>query len=324
LALPRAAFAQSVLLLRPPANDATLSEAFNRLRAELRLQDFEVTVLEPSGENMTPEQLEQEAQAAGAFAGISLTARAGGARADVCIVDRITGKTTQRRLAITDRSQAARVLAVRAVDLLRSSLRELPPGELPPADVVGAERKPEAPEIRAWSAPPRPLWQLRAAGAVLDGPARLGPALGGSIVLSYLPVRRLSTALVLTGPLVGARYTARNGVASVRQELGVARASWNLLPEGRFRLGPLLGAGVYHLQAQSEVASPLRSRSAGVFSFVGTAGIDAELELAPALSIGATLNALLLTPRPIVAIDDAERELKEPLLMASLGLGVAF
>jgi hypothetical protein len=324
LSIPRTALAQRVLLLRPPESDATLSEAFNRLRAELMLQDFEVTVVDASPENTTPDALEDEAQRAGAFAGIALTRHTGGATADVCIADRVTGKTSQRRLAIGGRSEAPRVLAVRAVDLLRSSLRELPAGELPPADVIGAERKPEPPAIRAWSTPRR-LWQLRAAGSALDGPARLGPAVGGSITLAYFPLRRLSTGIVLSGPLVGAHYTAVNGVATIRQELALARATYSVLPEGgRLTLGPLIGAGVYHLRAQSEVKAPLRSRSAGVLSFVGTAGLELELELAPALTLGATLSALLVTPKPVIAIDTSQRELKEPLIMASVGLGVGF
>src|SRR5262249_36576795 len=148
--------------VRPPATDTTLSEAFNRLRTELALQDFEVGVLDSPGEALSADGLEAEAQKAGAFAGISLTRDAGGATADVCIADRVTGKRSQRRLAVAGVDRARRVLAVRAVDLLRSSLRELPPGERPPADVVGAVAEPP-PAVRTWSAP-RQLWQLRAAG----------------------------------------------------------------------------------------------------------------------------------------------------------------
>src|SRR5512146_786336 len=51
-AWPGQALAQRVLLARPPATDTTLSEAFNRLRAELALQDFEVEV--PPWERMPP------------------------------------------------------------------------------------------------------------------------------------------------------------------------------------------------------------------------------------------------------------------------------
>ncbi|HEY2406978.1 MAG TPA: hypothetical protein VGI10_13300 [Polyangiaceae bacterium] len=317
------AFAQRVLLVRPPATDATLSEAFNRLRAELMLQDFEVTVLDVPSEGMSADALEAQTQQSGAFAGISLTRHAGGASAEVRIADRVTGKISQRRLAITDAAQAPRVLAVRAVDLLRSSLRELPAGELPPPDVVGVEPEPPPPQVRKWSAP-EPRWQLRAAGSALDGPAKLGTAFGGSIALIFRPVPQLGVGLAFFGPFVGARYTANNGTASVRQELVLARGSWNLLREGAWAFGPALGVGAYHLHAQSEVQAPLVARSADVYSFACSAGLEAEVHVTPALTIGASVGTLLLGPEPVVAIDSSQRALKEPLLLGSLGVGVAF
>ena len=65
LAVSPAALAQRVLLLRPPSDDPTLFEAFSRVRAELRLQDFEVSVLEWDGGPVDPITLEDEARKAG-------------------------------------------------------------------------------------------------------------------------------------------------------------------------------------------------------------------------------------------------------------------
>ena len=316
------ALAQRVLLVQPPPTDVTLSEAFNRLRAELLLQDFEVSVLELPAAGMNADALEAEAKKAGAFAGISLTRDVSGATADVCIADRVTGKRSQRRLAVTGVAQAPRVLAVRAVDLLRSSLRELPAGERPPEDVVGVAPEPAPPELRAWSAPP-PLWQLRAAGGAL-GAGRFGPAFGGAISVMLRPTRRLELGALVVGPLLGARYSASTGSALVRQELALARGSWNLLPDGALRLGPSLGAGVYHLRAEGEVTKPLRGKSGSLFSFAATGGVAAELKLTEALSLGLTVDALLLTPEPVVAVDTSEGNVRNPLILASLGLGVAF
>jgi len=316
------ALAQRVLLVQPPRTDVTLSEAFNRLRAELLLQDFEVSVGELPPAGMTADALETEAEKAGAFAGISLTRDAGGATADVCIADRVTGKRTQRRLAVTGVAQAPRVLAVRAVDLLRSSLRELPPGERPPSDVVGVAPEPAPPELRAWSTR-RPLWQLRAAAGAL-GAGRFGPAFGGAISVMLRPTARLELGALVVGPLLGARYDASMGRALVRQELALARGSWNVLSEGALRLGPSLGAGVYHLRADGEVTKPLRAKSGSLFSIAVTGGVAAELKLTAALSLGLTIDALLLTPEPVVAVDTSQGNANNPLVLASLGLGVAF
>jgi hypothetical protein len=316
------ALAQRVLLVQPPRTDVTLSEAFNRLRAELSLQDFEVSVLELPAEGMSGDALETEAEKAGAFAGISLTRDASGATADVCIADRVTGKRTQRRLAVTGVAQAPRVLAVRAVDLLRSSLRELPAGERPPEDIVGVAPEPPPPELRAWSTPP-PLWQLRAAGGAL-GAGRFGSAFGGAISVMLRPTPRLELGALVVGPLLGARYSGNTGSALVRQELALARGSWNVLPEGALRLGPSLGAGVYHLRAEGEVTKPLRGKSGSLFSFAATGGVAAELKLTAALSLGLTVDALLLTPEPVVAVDTSQGSANNPLVLASLGVGVAF
>jgi hypothetical protein len=316
------ASAQRVLLVRPPEADATLSEAFNRLRAELTLGSFEVAVLETPENALSADALELEAQKVDALAGIALTRDASGATADVCIADRVTGKRSQRRLAVSGTAEAPRLLAVRAADLLRASLRELSPGERPPVDVVGVAPEPPPPAIRAWSAP-LPRWELRAAGGVL-GAGRFGPAFGASLVLFFRPVPRLGVGLALLGPLLGARYDATTGSASIRQELALARGSWNLLPAGAWRLGPILGAGVYHLQAQGEVTPPLRSLSAGMFSFACTGGLDVELDLSQVVSLGASVEALLFTPEPVVAVDTSQGNARQPLLLASLGLGVAF
>src|SRR6186713_3173374 len=70
LAAPEA-FAQKVVLVRPPNGDAVLVEAFNRLRAELRLQDFEVVVVDADPALASPESVGTAATREDAFAGIS-------------------------------------------------------------------------------------------------------------------------------------------------------------------------------------------------------------------------------------------------------------
>lgn len=319
---PRAR-AQTVLLVEPPRSDSILSEAFNRLRAELSLQDFEVAVLRADEADISPETLETRAQERGAFAGILLERSAQGATAEVCIADRVTGKTTQRRLAISDVQQAPRVLAVRTVDLLRSSLRELPPGERPAPDVVGVQSEPVPVQVRDFSAQPE-RFQLRAAGCMLGALSELGSAFGGSLGFFYRPVGWLDVGVVATGPLLGAAYTTPIGTASIRQEMGLLQAAVNVLPEAAVRFGPALGGGVYHLKAHGEVDSPYGSRSDAVLSLAGSAGLDAELRLSSELTLAGSVAGLFLTPRPVVAVDTNQEPVAAPVLLASLGLGVTF
>jgi hypothetical protein len=322
VAWPRPALAQRVLLVRPPATDTTLSEAFNRLGAELSLQDFEVEVLDVGERKLSPDELEAAAGERDAFAGVALARSGSGANADVCIADRVTGKISLRRLAITAGRDSPRVLAVRAVDLLRESLRELRAGERPPPDVVGVAAAPAPPEVQTFTE--RTRFEISAAGFALGTIRHISNGYGAGIALWYQPTTRLAIGAVFVGPLLGARYRTDDGDATLRQELGQLRATFNLLPPGRLALGPVLGAGVYHLQAQGEVEAPLAARSASVWSFAGSAGVEGRLELGGAVSLNAAVHGLLLTPKPIVAVDTATEPLGQPLLLASVGLGVAF
>jgi len=321
-AWPGQALAQRVLLARPPATDTTLSEAFNRLRAELALQDFEVEVLEAGERKLTPDELETAAQERDAFAGVALARSGSGANADVCIADRVTGKISLRRLAITAGRDSPRVLAVRAVDLLRESLRELRAGERPPADVVGVAAAPAPAAVRTFAE--RARFEISAAGFALGTARRISNGYGAGIGLWYRPTSRLGVGAVFVGPLLGARYRSDNGDASLRQELAQLRATFNLLKPGRLQLGPVLAAGAYHLQAQGEVELPFAARSASVWSFAGSGGVEARLELGGEVSLNAAVHGLLLTPKPVVAVATASEELGQPLLLASVGLGVAF
>jgi len=317
---PRQALAQRVLLVRPPSSDSTLSEAFNRLRAELVLQDFEVDVLD-AATALSPDELEEAARQRDDFAGVALARSSSGANADVSIADRVTGKISLRRLAITAGQDSPRILAVRAVDLLRESLRELRGSERPPADVVGVEAAPPPAAVRAFTEPTR--FQLSVAAFALGAPSSISNGYGAGLGLWYRPTPRLGVGAVLVGPLLGARYRPGNGDASLRQELGQLRATFNLLGPGRFELGPVLAAGGYHVQAQGHVAAPLAARTASVWSFVASFGIEARLDLVGGLSLNAALHGLLLTPQPLIAVDTNSQALG-PLLLASLGLGVAF
>ncbi|MGC4091187.1 MAG: hypothetical protein QM756_25585 [Polyangiaceae bacterium] len=318
------ALAERVLLVRPPKPDELLLEAFNRLRAELALQGFEASVTEVLPGEDTPEKLSQLAQASGAFAGISLSRRQGAPAAEVCIADRVTGKTTLRKLALGPARDAASVLAVRSADLLRASLREFSADQPPPADVVGVDYRQPSPQVQSFAREAPARLRLDARAAALGFSQRLGPGYGPSLSLRYRPAERLWIGLLAAGPAVGATWTTEAGSASVRQELAVAHLGVTVVQAPRFALRPTLLAGVYHLQAQGEVEAPLIAQSAQVTSFIAGAGLEAELRLSNAFSIGLELDALGLSPRPAVAVYQSQYAFSWPYLAASAGVGVQF
>src|SRR5215471_14650858 len=91
--IARDAAAERVLLLRPLSADAALDEAFNRLRAELELNEFEVVTVDEGPEGGS-RSLAVSAQRAGAFAAVAWVRR----DAEVWISAGPPGQATERFL----------------------------------------------------------------------------------------------------------------------------------------------------------------------------------------------------------------------------------
>ena len=321
---PLEAWAQQVLLARPPASDPLLFEAFGRLHAELELGSFEVIILEDQATLTSIDDLERAAQDRGAFAAIALRRGGQGTTARILIVDRVTGKSTTRNLLIDQSPNGPTLLAVRAADLLRASLVEFEPGEAPPKEVVGVVKTPPPPEVAQFARKPR-RFELHAGGLGLFNPElgyAVGPLLGARLRLG-----RLRLGLTFLGPLHGAEFQSNNGVATVRQELGNVTVGWNLASQeeaGHWEFGPTLGAGVYHLKATSVVAPPLIAKPDELWSFSASAGFAIQYFFNPTFNIGLAVGGLALLPRPVIAVYDAHSSAVAFQGQAALHLGVAF
>lgn len=319
---PRAA--QSVVLVRPRPGDELFEEALHRLEAELALQGFSTTLVEPSDEDVTPAQLTAWVSAHGAFAGISLARRRGATTAEICVADRVTGKTSLRTLEIGTSRDAPTVLAVRAADLLRSSLREFAVDEKPPEDVVDVVDEPPPEEVNRWAREPAARFRLQARFAVVGLTQGIGPAFGPSLALSYRAFDDFWIGALATGPAVGAAFETPNGRASLDQALAVVRLLFVAYESPLFELRPLLAVGVYHFDAQGSVEPPLIGRSASVTSFAVGLGLELDFHLTTALTLGAEVSGYFTAPRPAIAILDEQYDFQVPLVTASLGMGVEF
>jgi hypothetical protein len=318
------ASAQSVVLVRPEVSDKVLVEAFNRLRGELGAQRFEVILVDAPEGASTPEAIDRLAQDKGAFAAISFTRRADTTTADVWIADRATGKTTVRTLALKGVHDAPSVLAVRAVDLLRASLRELKSDATPPPEVVHVDRRPVPPAVRAFVHSEPPAWRLRLEGTALLETGRVGAGYGVGLALSRRFSERFRGGLALAGPLIGGSYRDTNGTASVRQELAWLELDVTAYRAGPFALVGVAGAGGYHRDARAPVVPPGVSRGSPGTSFATTLGLLFELHATEAVSVHAGAAALALGPRPGVAIAEERTLFQEPLVRAYAGMGVDF
>jgi hypothetical protein len=318
----------TVALVRTPPGDKLLREASVRLRAELTDAGFAVVEIDRAPEGDSRSSVEETSAAGSSFATVAINRAGPSALADVWISDHVTGKTVVRRLEVDNSTNAANVLAIRALELLRASLLEVAAKQ--PAEV--APRPPPS-DVLKWIEPVLPAREpvkdlLRGGAAIEIGAIALhglrGVGLGGG------PAAHVSLGitgpwfarLTLAGPLLGPAVHASAGSASVRQAFGSMDLGWasRAEPIGAFAWA---GAGVFDFHVSGSAIAPYRSTSDDVVSFVATAGVGGLARLGPSLGVTATVAALALDPEPAVAIAgvDAGRA-GAPSLAFTLGLVV--
>jgi len=315
--------AQRVALVRPSDTDAVLLEVFNRLSAELRLQDFEVAILDTGVEPRSAEALAEVARRTFSVAAVRFSRRGDSTAVDVWLGARTGGPNAVQTIEPPGGIDAPNVLAIRTVDLLRTTLRELPGGERPPpAPVVREIRVP----VPVPAGPERPQdWRIRAEGVVLWSRPTLGPAYGAGLGLTRRVVDHVEIGVAAAGPIVlGQNWATTEGAANVRHEVGwfeVRLSGWRA---GPVLLGASAGAGAFRTEVWG-IRPPERSTTGNqVWSFATTLAGHVELPLGGNAAIGITLRALGLTPRPAVGVGNSTAVIQFPLLGASAGLLVGF
>jgi hypothetical protein len=305
--------AQRVAVARPAESDTVLLETFNRLTAELRLQHFDVTIVDT-----------QDARSAGALAIVFLVRTEGRTAVDVSFDERSGVTPTVRRLEPAAGTELPSVLAIRAVDLLRVNLREFR-RETPP-EIVRIDR-PAMAEVPAPIVPvpaPRP-WEIRAEAIVLYDNAALGPAFGAGLGLAHYATPSVRIGVLVTGPIITATWETADGSAFLRQHLGWAEIRLSWWRSQWLDLGASAASGVHYLSAQGGTTRPpLLPQDDHVWSFAGAIGADGSFRLTSNTGLSLTLRAIGLAPKAGVGVGRNTTVLQFPLLSASAGLLVGF
>jgi len=210
-----------------------------QLQAELELLGFEVLRVEEVPPT-TPADLQAVARELDVAAAILVDARPG--ELELWVVDRVTGKTLIRSVTVGDSDSvgAARIAAVRAIDLLRASLRELeeraplPEAEVAPSPVVRQVLRPSAPRFGLGFGP-------MVAGAM----GGIGPTAHVLLALQYLPHPRFGIGTRAVAPIAGARVGASEGSARVHigwlvigPRFALARPQRTVVPSIGLGIGP--------------------------------------------------------------------------------------
>jgi hypothetical protein len=250
-------------------------------------------------------QVESAADSGENFATVAFNREGSGAFAHVWISDHVTGKTVVRRLEVGQASNAATVLAIRALELLQASLLELSL----PRPAAAPLRKPP-PDVLAWV---RPVPLPAAAEPLLAGPSLgisalglvgtrgLGFALGPSLRFSHGLGEGWFARLAIAGPLLGPEPERMEGSAILHQELATLDLglSTDARPLGVYGW---IGAGVFHLHTAGSATPPFRATSDDVVSFASNAGIGVNARLGQRIALSSELGVLWLVPHPVVVI----------------------
>lgn len=321
------AWAQRVVLIHQPSDPPLVVETIHRLSGELQLHDFHVLLVEvDDGVALTPEELAKIAEREDAVASVAFVTETGRTSADIWLSDRVTGKTSVRTLATRSAAEAPSVLAIRAVDLLRLSLRELSGDRPLPPEIVGAhpERAPE--HVREWAEPeePKRAWEVRTEVAALTPAAHFHPGLGVAVGVGRRLVGPLSLRGVFAGPSQGGQLTAGGASAHLQQIVGQIEVGLGFEPVRRLELEGTASVGVHHLQVMGDARAPLVPASGDQLSFAGGLGVGAAFTVAPGVGFGVSLRGFGITPSTVVVLGDEERALGAFVLMGSAGLRVSF
>jgi hypothetical protein len=313
-----------VVLVRPPAQSAIVSEAITRIRGELLADGFDVLVVDAPPGADPASVLSRADHQTNAAATLGLFLHSDARVAEVWVVDRLTQKTVMRRIEMpaSPAGSAPEVLARRSVELLRASLLEI---------LALAREKPVLPGPREkasrWAAQalePRPSrFGVEAGAQVLGGFGGIGSAVMPVGRVRVVLGERFAARLSLAGLGTQPRVEAAVGAATVSQELGLFELLFEIAPKSWVRPSISLGAGTYHIAVDGSAPSPYAGMSGDRFVFASDTGAGLTFSITSAFALSVEGHATLVTPYPVVrfvGVDTAQ--VKNPLLSAALAMVV--
>lgn len=311
-----------VILVQPSRATPLLQEAFNRLRGELALHGFTVEVVTVS-EELNAEDLARRADDQDAIASVTFENTGKGPQGlsvEISISDRVTGKTTSQTIIPHATADAPTVISVRALELLRASLREFAVDE-PKAEIEGAhpERAQEA--VRRVRVTPPPFRSatigagVAAMASLPKGGDAYGPELTGGYVHGAFGIRGF-----LLGPFQGGRADGSVGFVGYRTfSMGVEPLLFPIRSP-RWTLGFFPSAGASHLSVQGDVRTPYESTEDQGWLFTAGGGGEAAVRLSKSLELVARGRGFWLLPSPVVQLGPEELSLASPSFTLGVGL----
>lgn len=332
----RAARAATVAIVSSDTTPA-LSEAASRLRGELMALRLQIVMLgRPSaaelGELDHREWLEKTAETLDVDAAIEVIGEKAPLAADVWTFQRSPRRAQVARVVLAENTvDRAGTLAIRAIEVLRSSSLEADLAAKARQRDEGARGEPPLPEVADQvTMTPRPgaaprvgeVFSIELGALVMLSAGGVGPAITPMVRADW----RASSALLVqaTGAGFGTRPTLRSSAGTARISHGYAVLALCYCPLTSSRLSPYvaLGAGTLRVGLTGAAELPARGHALAQWSLLLDAGAGARLRLTERFY--ATLTGHLQVTEPAIAIHIADEQVARtgrPTLLNQLTLG---
>jgi hypothetical protein len=218
---------------------------------------------------------------------------------EVWVIDKVTGKSVTRRVPFEpNAARASNTLAIRAIELLRSSFLEI--------DLTARERQNEPA-----AAPPAAVVRFVEMERLAQHPERFGIEVGGAAVMSLdgvgpavLPLLRFDWSMhprfvaqaALAG--LGTRPTVESlaGSAHVAQAHGLIGGSVRFGAGHRWRPFATVSAGALRTSVEGRALAPNQSRAVEQWSFLVDVGGGALVRLPQRFYLSLALHAQIAEP----------------------------
>jgi len=323
--------APSVLIVGPVNGPPPMVETMVRLKGELTSAGFDTEIVDgaalargASGDSRAA--LEQLAAGRGADAVVAIVGDLSPDSVDVWVIDKVTGKSVVRRVPFEPTApRASGTLAIRAIELLRSSFLEI--------DLAARDRP-----ARAAAAPPPAVVNFVEGERRAQRPERFGVEVGGAAVMSLdgvgpalLPLVRFDWApgpwFVVQAALAGlgtrATVDSAAGSAQVAQAYGLLGGSVRFRAGGRLRPFIALSAGALHTSVEGRATAPdTQGRVVDQWSLLLDAGAGAALRLPDRFYVSLAAHAQIADPYVAVRfVDTRVATAARPNLVVALTVG---
>jgi len=315
-------WAASVLIVRPASPSPAMAETLVRIHGELIAVGFGVELVDASalGGNTSRESLDRLAEQRSADAVVAIIGDAAPNSVEVWVVDRVTGKSVMRRLS---RAELPETLAVRAIELLRSSFLEI---ELAPRGRASlAISSPTV--VRFVEGTPdggrRERVGVGIGAAALLGTDGVGPAIVPEVTVDWAVQPSFVVQATVAG--FGTRPTVSNAADSARiaQQYAMLGACFRLRPSQRLRPFGGVSLGALHTSVDGQVSPPNQGQSSEQWSFLADVGLGAWAQLSERYYLALAAHVQLAEPYVGVRfIDKVVATSGRPNLVLTLTLGV--